>query len=100
MTAQIITEVESLLQQAFAKAKSVGHTIGDDIHNVLAKLRGDEQQLQTEAVADATQVEHDAETAMGPVLAEAEHDAAKVGSEAVADVEAAVQPPAAPPASA
>lgn len=96
MTAQIVTEVENLLQQALDKAKSIGHTIADDVHGVLAKLRGNESALQAEAVADATQVAHDASAAMGPVLAEAEKDASKVADKAVADVEAAVQP--APPA--
>lgn len=99
MTAQIVTEVEALVQEALAKAKSVGHTIADDLHHVLAKLRGEEATLQHEAEADGVQLAKDAEAAVAPVVAEAEHDAATLGSAAVADVQQAAtdatQPPAA-----
>lgn len=68
-----------------------GHALAEKARAILAKLRGDEQQLATEATADVHQVEADA----APVIAEAKADAEALAAEAQADVKDAVQPPAA-----
>lgn len=95
MSNQILTEAENLLHEAAVRLTSAGHSLAGDVRNVLAKLRGQETELQHEAVADGEQLAKDAEHAAAPVVAEAEADAAKLEGEAAAAVAKDVTPPAA-----
>lgn len=86
MTAQILTEVETLLHKAAGLLAGIGHAGSAKVHALIADLKGDESSLQQEAETDATQVAHDAEAAAAPVVAETEHDAETVAEQAAADV--------------